>query len=547
MWRGSASVIGDLVDPGSVFGVLHRDGHRLFPDEMFEDLYSDRGRRSVPPQVVATVMVLQRLHGLSDREAVDAFTFDMRWKYACGGLDLDYRGFVHTVLVDMRARLARSERPRRIFEVVLEAAGAAGLVGARRVLDSTPLYDAVATMDTVTLVRSAIRQVFRAAEAGLAAELAGVLDGADDYTSTAKPQIDWDDPEARAALIDRCARDGYAVLDVLVDGRGLEPEVVDAGMLLAVVLGQDIGVDGDGQHRLIVGVAPDRVISTVDTDARHGHKTAARGFDGYKGHVASDPDSEIITDTVVTPGNAGDASVAEDLVADLVTDEHDTHGDGPGPDPSAAAHSHDHDHDHGEGGGGGRAEGETGERRKVYGDCAYGTGSFQQFLNDHDIESGCRTQPPAPRPGDLFNKDRFGVDLDNDTVTCPAGEVADIERDANADGVARFGDVCAACPMRESCTTSKTGRTIKVGRHEAALAEAREQQANPEWKADYRAVRPKVERKLGHLMHRKHGGRRARVRGQTKVDADFNLLAAAHNLRRLATLGVRYDQGWATG
>src|SRR5271169_7240451 len=114
-------------------------------------------RRSVPPMTVAVVMVLQRIEGLSDREAVDRFAFDLRWKYACGGLDFDYPAFVHTVLVDMRARLARSEQPNRIFAVTLAVAGQAGLVGRRRVLDSTPIYDAVATMDTVTLVRSAIR------------------------------------------------------------------------------------------------------------------------------------------------------------------------------------------------------------------------------------------------------------------------------------------------------------------------------------------------------------------------------------------------------
>ena len=183
----------------------------------------------------------------------------------------------------------------------------------------------------------------------------------------------------------------------------------------------------------------------------------------------------------------------------------------------------------------------------MYGDAAYGTGEFQQHLNDNNIESACRTQPPAPRPGGLFNKDLFVIDLDNDTVTCPAGETTDIERDANNDGTARFAEACATCPMRKNCTTSKAGRTVKIGRYEAALAEAREQQANPEWKADYRAVRPKIERKLGHLMFRRHGGRRARVRGQTKVDADFNLLAAAHNLNRLAALKVRYGRstGWA--
>jgi len=125
---------------------LHRECFGLFPDELFADLFCEVGRRSVPPMIVAVVMVLQRIEGCSDREAVDRFTFDARWKYAAGGLDFDYPGFVHTVLVDMRARLAASEAPDRIFDIVLETAKQAGLVGRRRVLDSTALYDAVATM-----------------------------------------------------------------------------------------------------------------------------------------------------------------------------------------------------------------------------------------------------------------------------------------------------------------------------------------------------------------------------------------------------------------
>ena len=108
--------------------MLQRECFNLFPDEMFADLFTDVGRRSVPPMSVAVVMVLQRMEGLSDREAVDRFAFDVRCTYAAGGLDFDYPGFVHTVLVDMRARLARSYRPDRIFETTLEAAKAAGLV-----------------------------------------------------------------------------------------------------------------------------------------------------------------------------------------------------------------------------------------------------------------------------------------------------------------------------------------------------------------------------------------------------------------------------------
>jgi hypothetical protein len=181
--------------------------------------------------IVAVVMVLQRFEGCSDREAVDRFSFDARWKYAAGGLDFDYPGFVHTVLVDMRARLARSQNPGRIFEVTLEAARQAGLVGRRRVLDSTPLYDAVATMDTVTLVRSAIRGLLAVAgerEAGLR----GLLARDDDYLQAGKPACDYDDAAAREALVDALARDARAVLAAL-DGQELGPVLAQAGQLLA--------------------------------------------------------------------------------------------------------------------------------------------------------------------------------------------------------------------------------------------------------------------------------------------------------------------------
>jgi hypothetical protein len=78
------------------------------------------------------------------------------------------------------------------------------------------------------------------------------------------------------------------------------------------------------------------------------------------------------------------------------------------------------------------------------------------------------------------------------------------------------------------------------------LARARAAQADPAWQADYTATRRKVERKIGHLMRRRHGGRRVCVRGTAKVAGDFSLLAAAVNLGRLGTLGVRHTgRGWA--
>lgn len=513
----------ETLAPDSIYGFLHRGLAVLFPDALFADLFSGKGRRSVPPSVVATVMVLQRLEGLSDQEAVDRFTFDARWRYAAGVGGWDGAGrisFAHTVLVDMRERLRGSDRPDRIFEVALRAAQAAGLIGRRRALDSTPLYDAVSTMDTITLIRSAVRGLLTAAEVGLAGELRAVITSGDEYASAAKPYIDWDDTAAREALIDSRAHDGYALLSVL-DGRELPGQVVQAVQLLATVLGQDLQEDTGGIFRIARKVAADRVISTVDPAARHGHKTSHRGFDGYKGHIAIDPDSEVITATAVSAATTGDGQMAADLLADIL----DTSGH---PTPS----------------------GEQAQRPAVYGDSAYGAGEVLQQLQQARIDAKVKVQAPVA-PGGHFTKDRFSVDLNAGTVTCPAHVTMPIRPVAGHDrhaGKAHFGIACATCPLAAQCTTSKTGRIITIGHHESLLAVARTRQADPGWKADYRATRPKVERKIAHLMRRRHGGRRARMRGTARIAADFALLAAAANFARLAILGLTHNRttGWVT-
>jgi len=514
------------VAPDSMYGLLHRECFRLFPDEMFSDLFCDVGRRSVPPMIVAVVMVLQRLEGCSDREAVDRFTYDARWKYAAGGLGFDYPGFVHTVLVDMRARLAASERPERIFEVVLQTAKKAGLVGRRRVLDSTSVYDAVATMDTVTLIRSAIRGLLAVCERELSDELRGLLLRDDDYRSAGKPVCDYEDRQAREEMIDALAKDARALLGAL-DGRELSPVVAQAAALLATVVGQDLDEGEDGVFRIARRVAKNRVISTVDPDARHGHKTSARGFDGYKGHAAVDPDSEFIVSTTVTAGNVGDGQAVETLLGDDLAKGEQPSGD---EEPSGRSDQSPATPDD--------------EPLSVYGDSAYGAGSVLDTLEHADAEIMCKVQPPSA-PAGRYAKDAFGIDLEAGTVTCPARQTVGLR--AIKDGhIAHFAAACAGCPLADRCTTSPSGRSIHVGVYEQQLVRARARQTDPAWKADYSATRPKVERKISHLMRRRHGGRRARVRGHTKVNADFNLLAAAVNLARLATLGVSHHAGgWA--
>jgi DDE family transposase/transposase-like protein DUF772 len=497
---------------GSVYRFLARERGWLFPPELFADLFESTGRRSVPPSILAVVMVLQRLEGLSDREAADRFAFDVRWRYAAGVADAvageETASFAHTVLVDLRARLRRSADPDRIFRVTCQLARQVGLVGVKRVLDSAPLEDAVTTQDTVTMIRGAIRGLLRACPPELKAKVRAGLQREDDYAAPGKPTCDWQDRQAREALVDALVRDGYRAHYALGDQR-LDPRVAEAAVLLATVTGQDIEETSDGRFRIFEGTAPDRVVSTVDPEARHGHKTAAHGFDGYKAHVAVDPDSEVICAAEVSVATVGDAAVAPGLLGDLV-------------------------------------EGQGGQAAQavVYGDSAYGTGAHLAWLDHHGLTSMVKTQLPTA-PGGRFAKDQFRLDLQAGTVTCPARVTVAIRPARGGGGRARFGRACGVCPLREACTTSLRGRVVAIHPREAELTVARARQRDPAWLADYRATRPKVERKLAHLLRRRHGGRRARVRGLVRVTQDFRLLAAAVNLARLASLGLRSTaSGW---
>jgi hypothetical protein len=387
----------------------------------------------------------------------------------------------------------------------------------------------VATMDTVTLLGAAIRGLLKVADERLAAELRAVLAGGDDYASLAKPQIDWDDQAARAALVDARARDAHGVLGVL-GGRALAQAVAQAARLLAAVVGQDLDHGDDGSFRIARKVAADRVISVVDPDARHGHKTSARGFDGYKGHASVDPDSELVTATTVTAGNVGDAAAAPGLLAELIDQVQATP-----PTPIAASAAGD---------------GPPAPTPTLYGDSAYGTGPLLASLAAVGIDPRVKIQA-AVAPKGHFTKDQFQLDLAAGTVTCPARRTAPIIYNADSGhrhhGQASFGEACASCPLRGQCTSAQAGRTVTITAYEAELVAARARQADPDLAADYRATRPKVERKLAHLVRRRHGGRRVRVRGLAKVAADFSLLAAAVNLARLGVLGLRWTpaDGWA--
>ena len=517
------SVAGHLLRPGSVFAFLAAHRGRLFPPELFTDLFpTRRGRPSVPPEVVATVLVLQALHGLSDREAVEALTFDLRWKAACG-LAITDTAFDPSTLTYWRRRLAASTRPDRIFEVMAEVIAQTGAVSGktRRALDSTILDDAVARQDTVTQLIAAIRRVARDVPGAddVVAQVSA-RPGGHDYARPGKPEIAWDDPAARDELVTTLVNDALAVLAELEErypaSAGLDEKAAQAVALLALVAGQDVepakGSDGtDGRWRIARQVAPDRMISTVDPDTRHAHKSRERRQDGFKAHVVVEPDTGLITNTGLTKATGPDNSDATIGIALLHGDT--TLATGPVADEPVA-----------------------GEPVVVLADSAYGTGDALAALEQAGHTAVIKPWPLRPTVAGGFTLDDFTHDAASNTVTCPNGTT----RPITAAGSAVFGAHCRGCPLRERCTTATDGRTLKLGPHHALQRAHRARAQMPEHLASYRRHRPMVERSIAWLTR---GNRRVPHRGVVKNNAWLHTRVAALNLRRLLNLGLRLDHG----
>ncbi len=503
----AVAVSGHLLPSGSVYAFLAEHRRVLFPDAMFADLFpSPLGRPSVPADVVAAVLVLQALEGRSDREATEALTFDLRWKAACGW-PVAAAGFHSTVLTYWRRRLARSARPDRIFDAVREVVAATGAVTGktRRALDSTILEDAVATQDTVIQLIAAIRRVRR--EVPDAAAVVTAQCTAHDYDDPGKPAIAWNDPEARAGLVDALVGDAHRLLGHLPE-QDLGPRGAEAVALLALVAGQDVepveDSDGtDGRWQIARKVASDRVISTVDPDARHAHKTVHRRTDGFTAHLVVEPDTGLITNTRLTaaagPANS-EATVGVDLLA---------------------------------------ADDSIAGPVQVLADSAYGTGETLGALDRAGHTPVIKPWPLRPAVPGGFTLDEFTVDETAGTATCPNGTTRPITPRRSV----TFGAACHGCPLRARCTTAADGRTLQLHPHDALQRAHRLRAADPEFQTSYRRHRPMVERSIAWLTR---GHRRVPYRGVIKNDAWLHLRVAAINLRRLINLGLTGSNGqWA--
>ena len=467
-----------------MFAFLAEHRGELFPDSFTADLFPSRtGRPSLPADLVGSVLVLKELYDLSDPQTADALKYDIRWKVACGR-SLTQVSFDASTLVYWRKRIAKSDRPDRVFDAVAEVIAQTGILRGRRkrCVDSTVFDDAVATQDTVTQLVAAMRKVARVVPG--AADVIKVVCRLD-YSKPGKPPIDWDDPDAKAALVSALVNDALAVLAELAgpDSPGRDAAEADALGLLALVAGQDVepaeDSDGtDGRWRIARKVAPDRVISTVDREARHTRKSKSKRRDGFRGHLAAEPETGLITDAEMTMAAGPGGSDAENGVKMACRDRF--HGFAEGGDDAASA---------GEGTGavpGAPQPEEPGDQERedgleMYGDSAYGSGEARAAYQAAGHDTVIKPKPVQPAVPGGFTLDDFTISEQDGTVTCPAGHT----RPMSGKRTVTFGALCGGCPLRARCTTAKDGRSMTIHPQEGLLRAARAQARTPEFRHAY--------------------------------------------------------------
>jgi transposase len=506
-----------LVGEESFYVYLAEHRHELFHDEDFADLYcSDNGRTSVPPSLLAVALLLQWYDDASDEEAARRARLDLSWKVALG-IELMDTPFVKSVLCEFRNKLIVHKRQKQFFDASLKHARTKGFFKARNIkvaLDTTPIFGRGAVEDTYNMLAEGLRQVVRVL-ATCAAQSEHDFAAANDFTRYTAPSfkgtcaINWDIATERATVLESLVADCDRILllarQALTRYEKDSPEaleIVSACELLSRLLVQDVTRTAEGQPEIINGVAPDRIVSVHDPEMRHGRKSATQRFNGFKGAIAVETETQLITDVDVIPANAHDSQNSAQLIAQS-------------------------------------AETSGASVDTVLGDTAYG--SIAQRLA---AENNYTLIAPVARPPQTgrFTKDEFLIDLDNRTVTCPAGKTTTRfyrrKEKTKHDRVfthKKFhfaADDCGACLLRARCIADGvTHRTILVHEHESLIREAKRFQATDAFRSVYRP-RVVVEHRIARLVQL--GVRKARYFGNAKVLFQLAMTATVANLTLIA-------------
>jgi hypothetical protein len=498
----------ELFDVGNVYSLslpassfhaqLARAASRLFLDEDFAAIYSDKiGRPSVPPSLLALMLLMQNEAGVSDEETIYRTAYDLRWA-AVLGRSAGEQLCAKSTLQLFRAHLIIHQEARSIFLSSIKEAKRAGLLkgnALRIALDTKPIDGRGAVQDTYNLLATGIRQLARALAKSEKENVQRWMrkHGLSRYTEPSvkgSADIDWSDADARNTLLGEIVKDARNLLSTVSNA---DEDVFQASDLLIKLLLQDIEESGtDGGARIREGTRRDRIPSATDPEQRHGRKSKSKTFIGSKASIATDIDSQIIVAADVIAGNAGDASNALDITE--------------------------------------QAECNTGIAvSESIGDCAYGGGEIRQEFADSERKLTAKV-PAEKSNGNLFAKSAFRIDLENNTVTCPAqATVSKYELMRDGRKVFRFGVLCSGCPLRTECTKSKEGRTISVHPQEFLLRAAREYQETPEG-TEHLRERVAVEHALARLGRLGIG--QAKYIGHAKTQFQLLMAATVANFRR---------------
>jgi len=503
-----AQSVPNQVPPDSFYGRMGTVSDVLFSDEDLAMMYSpDNGRPSLPPSLLSGVLLLQFYDGVSDGEAVQRLLFDLRWKVALN-LPLDYAGFDPSSLTYFRKRLVENGQERYAFSRLIAVGREAGFIPERVTLltDTTNVKGAGAVQDTYTLLRKGTRKLLKAAGFALPGKRRGLSPQTRDLVERyvdqdSKADIDWADPQQRLAQLQILVADAEAALELATE-QSDDDEVRYLAWLLTKILGDDLETDEQGQSKIGQGTAPDRIISLTEPEMRHGRKSKAHRFNGFKAIVSTEQSSEMILDIADVTASGSDGA---HLLPTIQRSE---------------------------------AEAQVIVER-VIGDGAFGSGKNRAACDDYPDHAVDLVSPVAKPADPEVHKSAFQIDLEAETATCPQGHTVNGQSGPKQEGRPTLlftfpRATCEACPMFERCVRSKTkGRTVRSGPYEAELQAARLRQQGEEFDALYR-LRPAVERKIGELV--RHGLRDTRFVGEPQRQLQRLWLGAAVNLKRLFTL-----------
>jgi hypothetical protein len=455
------------------------------------------GKAPIDAGVLALATLLQAYCRVSDQDAVELTVMDKRWQMVLDCLGAEHPPFSRGTLFHFRTRLIAHNLDKTLLDRTVALAEQTGGFGARQLraaLDSTPLFGAGRVEDTLNLLGHALRKAVGLAAKALdtSAEVlmadAG-LELVGQSSLKAALDLDWGAPTARASALRLVLEEVERWKNWLEQQRLAAQESPMHAVLETIeqIVAQDTEPDpegGPGARRIKQHVAPDRRISIEDAAMRHGRKSSAKTFNGFKEHLALDLDSQVTREVVVCPANQPEHE-AVDLLAEVLEQ---------------------------------------------------GPGLFQL-----DIDLGYMASPriaqwaaqgvhiiarPWPQSGPLLTKDDFTLDFPHGTVTCPNGQTVPMVLGKNAQFPA---SACDVCPMRAQCTTAQLGhgRSLTIREDEQFQQKLRAKIKTKRGRASLRK-RTAVEHAIAH--HVAHRGRRARYKGLRKNQFDGRRHAAVSNL-----------------